>query len=88
MSRYDVKSAMRGQSAAVYMVDLPSGHECAFRCYNIQDREGVAYIYEKDKRWYVAGVDPIGQTRTGKYAGLQTAPARLKERKCKTSITA
>lgn len=80
LSKHAVKPNLRGIPAATYLVTFPNGQEGEFRCYNVRDREAVAYIYQKDKRWYVAGVDPIGHTRNGPNAGLETAPARLKER--------
>ncbi|USN14694.1 hypothetical protein PAPPERLAPAPP_03250 [Brevundimonas phage vB_BpoS-Papperlapapp] len=82
MMDYSVKPP-RGTPAAVYIVPLPSGWDGEFRCYNMRDPDGIAYIYEKDKRWYIAGVDPVGVTRNGKFAGLQTAPARLKPARIK-----
>ena len=84
MSDYSVKPP-RGTPAAVYCVDLPNGWEGEFRCYNMRDPVGTAYIYEKDKRWYIAGVDPVGVTRNGKFAGLRTAPAVLKPPKPKAA---
>lgn len=79
MSQYSVKPSLRGVPAAAYRVTFPNGVEGEFRCYNVRDPEAVAYIYQKDKRWYVAGIDPLGVTRQGKFAGYDTAPAYLKE---------
>lgn len=78
MSQYSVKPSLRGTPAANYAVTFPNGSEGDYRCYNVRDPEAVAYVYQKDKRWYVAGIDPIGVTRQGKFAGFQTAPAVLK----------
>lgn len=71
----------KGAKAACYSLNFPDGREGEYRTSSCRLDRVQAFVYQKDKRWYVAGVAPLDLPRPAQFRDCDVVTAVLQQEK-------